>query len=101
MQKNRAFVEAANPTTNISGSWPTIQRGTSERFIIARGALQHNRSKRAPRATHSEITVINIVGLVPSQFIAEFCFLQRWNARAEFSRRRDFRERRPYRGRKS
>lgn len=30
-----------------------------------------------PRTTHNEITVINIVGLAPSQFIAKFCFLQR------------------------
>lgn len=84
-RKNRArFVETTNLfATNISGSWPTIQHGTSGRvYYCSRSAATHThtidlRKRTKSNAQRGEITVINIVGLAPSQFIADSCFLQR------------------------
>lgn len=71
------FVETrANPATNISGSWPTIQRAArpSGLLLLAERSNTIDLSGRSESNARSEITVINIVGPAPSQFIAKFCF---------------------------
>lgn len=79
-KKSRAFVE----TTNLPRDkhiWILAHYSTryvrAGLLLLAERCNTHNRSKKAQQEqrTASEITVINIVGLAPSQFIAKSCFL--------------------------